>query len=192
MRGARRVRGGVARAILSRMKYLACLTLLLTLPGCTDKGSDPGTESETADSTSTTAPDSTSSGDDSTTTSSTSATEPTSTGEPDDTTGTASSSTTAPIDEACAFVIGKAFVSKKQFPCGPPPDDDVPVETCPDRVRFMSADEFMYQSSDYGISGAYTCEAGVIVAEAEGEKFQGTVDAAKGELVWNDELFELE
>ncbi|WP_434416032.1 hypothetical protein [Nannocystis pusilla] len=173
------------------MKYLACLTLLLALPGCTDKGSDPGTESETADTSSTTAPDSTSSGDDSTTTSSTSATEPTSTGEPDDTTGTASSSTTAPLDEACAFVIGKEFVSKKQFPCGPQPDD-VPVETCPDRVRFPSADEFTYQSGDYGIGGAYTCEAGVIAAEAEGESFHGTVDADKGELVWNDELFEVE
>ena len=172
------------------MKYLACLTLFLTLPGCTDKGSDPGTESETADTSSTAAPDSTTSGDDSTST--TSATEPTSTGEPDDTTGTASSSTTAPIDEACAFVIGKVFVSKKQYPCGPPPDPDAPVETCPDRVRFTSADEFMYESSDYGISGAYTCEAGAIVAEAEGETFQGTVDAVAGELVWNDELFEVE
>ncbi|MCY0990431.1 hypothetical protein OV203_25040 [Nannocystis sp. ILAH1] len=171
------------------MKYLACLTLLLALPGCTDKGSDPGTESETADTSSTTAPDSTSTSDDSTTTSTTSATEPTSTSEPDDTTGTTSSSTTAPIDEACAFVIGKVFVSKKQYPCGPQPDD-VPVETCPDRVRFTSADEFMYQSGDYGISGAYTCEAGTIVAE--GESFQGTVDAAAGELVWNDEIFEVE
>ncbi|MFZ6183120.1 hypothetical protein [Nannocystis pusilla] len=173
------------------MKYLACLTILLALPGCTDKGSDPGTESETGDASSTTAPDSTTTGDDSTTTTTTSATEPTSTGEPDDTTGTASGSTTAPIDEACAFVIGKEFVSKKQYPCGPQPDD-VPVETCPDRVRFQSADEFTYQSGDYGIGGAYTCEAGAIVAEAEGESFHGTVDAVKGELVWNDELFEVE
>ncbi|WAS89807.1 hypothetical protein [Nannocystis punicea] len=176
------------------MKYLACSIMILALSGCTEKGSEPGTESETSETAGTTELDTTTTtGDDPSTTTTTSETTPTSTSEPDETTGTESSGTTAPpIDEDCAFLIGKSFESKKQFPCGPPPPEpEAPTESCPDQVSF-TADSFDYQSGDYGVGGTYTCEGGTIVGEAEGQKYQGTIDVAAAELVWDGEQYDIE
>lgn len=176
------------------MKYLAFFTLILgmsTLPACTEKSNESSTE--TTGSTGTTDDSTTATSDTDTTTSTTTGdTEPTSGSETGETTGTSSGTTTMPLDEDCAFLIGKKFVSKKQWPCGPPRDPEEPGPLCPDEVSFDAESNFFYQSGDFGLGGTYTCAAGVIKGEADGETYEGTIDAATGQLVWEGDEFEVE
>lgn len=180
------------------MNYLTLISIVVgmtVLSGCQEKSEGPSSETDSSGTTEpgstssssgdTTGPEPTSGGD---TAESTSVADET-TGE-SDTSQTATGTTGEPLDEDCAFLVGKNFVSKKQFPCGPQPDDE-PVELCPDHVSFEQ-DTFMYQSGDFGVSGTYTCEGGVIAGLVEEEKYAGTIDAASGELVWEDTEFVVE
>lgn len=161
------------------MRYLALIGILTTTavsPACTEKSDDTESATEPTGTTGTTDPGTTtaSSGDESTTTS-----EPT--------TG-ATGSTTAPLDDDCAFLIGKKFISKVKSPCGPPPDPNDPGELCPDTVSF-TADTFQYMSGDYGVGGPYTCEAGKITGTDELDTYSGQIDASTGLLVWQSTEF---
>lgn len=170
------------------MRDLALIGILTTaaaLPACTDKG-DTESATETTESTGTTGttdPGSTtaSTGDESTTS------EPT-TGATGSTTEDATGSTTAPLDDDCAFLIGKKFISKVKSPCGPPPDPNDPGELCPDTVSF-TADTFQYMSGDYGVGGPYTCDAGKITGTDEFDMYSGQIDASTGLLVWQGTEF---
>lgn len=184
---------GRAACYPAGMRTLTLFTLIvgvLALPGCNEKSD--GTETGTSG---TTAPDDTTTDPDPTT--STTEPEPTSSGTGDTsgtgTTGDTTGPTTGdPLDEDCAFLVGKKFASKQQFPCGPQRDPNDPVEMCPDRISF-EAENFFYQSSDFGLAGTYTCEAGVIVGLDDiNETYNGTIDAAKAELVWEDVVFGVE
>ncbi len=163
------------------------------LAGCPEKSDGSSSETETTATTATTATDA-----DSTTattgsdTSTTTGTVPTSGGDPEETTAAATGTTAAPLEEHCAFLIGKKFVSQQQWPCGPPRDPNMPGPLCPDRVSFKE-DTFSYQSSDYGFSGMYTCKDGVIAGVADDDQaYEGIVDAVAAKLVWDGNPYNVE
>lgn len=173
-----------------RMKRLAFFMLFTGMSfsaGCTSKSNESSTDTESPDTmetTDTTEP--TADSDGSTTTS-----ESTTSDQPDETTDDTTGTTAPPVDEDCAFLVGKEFVSTKQTPCGPP-DGDEPGPLCPETVSF-TADTFSYISGDFGVSGSYTCEAGVIVGEDDiGDPHKGTIDATSGVLEWDGDKFHVE
>ncbi|HEY0136632.1 MAG TPA: hypothetical protein VGB85_21260 [Nannocystis sp.] len=173
------------------MKYLAFFSLIVSiqLSGCTEKSDDTGDEGGSSGTTGGTASTTASTTDGDPTTGTPTTTGGSETGSESDTSGTG---TTVAFDEDCAFLIGKKFVSQMQFPCGPPPDPNDPGPLCSDRVSF-EADTFVYMSSDFGVTGTYTCEGGVIAGVDDGDgTYQGTIDAATGALVWNGNDFDVE
>lgn len=95
-----------------------------------------------------------------------------------------SESTGAPSED-CAFLVGKKFLSDELLECGLGPDG---VETCPWQISFTE-DIFSHLFSDYGEEGTYTCNDGQIMGLVGNQPRVGTIDAALGELVWEDIVY---
>ena len=163
------------------------ILLCATSSACSPQESGSATDSPTStDSTSTSTTDPT-------TTDTTDSTAPTGTTDPTTTTSTepgtdtdeSASTTGAPVDD-CAFLVGKVFLSDEELECGKGPNG---VEMCPWRLTF-TADTFDHQLSDFGLQGTYTCADGVIDAvDMQQLAHGGTIDAATGELVWDEIVY---
>ncbi|MCY1065438.1 hypothetical protein OV090_11730 [Nannocystis sp. RBIL2] len=114
----------------------------------------------------------------------TDATGSTSTG-PVETTDDTSSTTGVPLSD-CDFLVGKEFESDEMLECGLSP---MGVVLCHWSIKF-TADSFDHILSDYGLQGPYTCVDGVIEAfDLLQDPHGGTIDAATGELVWDDHVY---
>jgi hypothetical protein len=167
---------------------LLCATTLACSPQENGSATDSPTSTDST-STSTTDPTSTTGTTDSTaptgTTDTTATTDLTSTTDPGTDTGESSSTTGAPVGD-CAFLVGKVFLSDEELECGKGPNG---VEMCPWRLTF-TADTFDHQLSDFGLQGTYTCADGVIDAvDMQQLAHGGTIDAATGELVWDEIVY---
>ncbi|MFY0540951.1 hypothetical protein [Nannocystis pusilla] len=146
---------------------------------------DPTTTDSTAPTGTTDTPGTT---DPTSTTDSTGTSDPTAatSTEPGTDTDESSSTTGAPVDEDCAFLVGRVFLSDEELECGKGPNG---VEMCPWQLTF-TADTFDHQLSDFGLQGTYTCKDGIIDAvDMQQLAHGGTIDAATGELVWDEIVY---
>lgn len=166
---------------------LLCATSSACSPQESGSASDSPTSTDSTDST-----DPTSTTD---STAPTGTTEPTSTTDTPGTTTTStdsgtdtdesSSTTGAPVGD-CSFLVGKVFLSDEELECGKGPNG---VEMCPWQLTF-TADTFDHKLSDFGLQGTYTCIDGVIDAvDMQQNAHGGTIDAATGELVWDEIVY---
>lgn len=148
---------------------------------CSPQENGSATDSTDSTSTGTTDPTTTTTGTTDPTTTATTATDT----DPGTDTDESASTTGAPVDD-CAFLVGKVFLSDEELECGKGPNG---VEMCPWRLTF-TADTFDHQLSDFGLQGTYTCVDGVIDAvDMQQLAHGGTIDAATGELVWDEIVY---
>jgi hypothetical protein len=163
---------------------MLCAAALACSPQENGSATDSTPSTDSTDSTTTTGTTDPTTGTDPTSTTDIGTTAATDT-DPTTDTGESSSTTAAPVDD-CAFLVGKVFLSDEELECGKGPNG---VEMCPWRLTF-TADTFDHQLSDFGLQGTYTCADGVIDAvDMQQLAHGGTIDAATGELVWDEIVY---
>jgi hypothetical protein len=82
-------------------------------------------------------------------------------------------------DTFCNFIIGTTFSSVEELECGLGPDGPV---LCHWQVTFEEDGDWLWQYSDVGEGGTYTCEGGTLVLSDPEIEF--VVDLKVGALFW--------
>ncbi|HSD89210.1 MAG TPA: hypothetical protein VLB44_16895 [Kofleriaceae bacterium] len=81
---------------------------------------------------------------------------------------------------SCGEVDGSEFVSRTQGECGLGPDG---VVLCDWSISFGDG-QFMWQHSDYGVSGSYECNGGEITGHGFNQTYSGRYDRSSDILTW--------
>jgi len=81
---------------------------------------------------------------------------------------------------ACGEVDGSEFASLTQGECGLGPDG---VALCAWTISFSDGG-FMWQHSDYGVSGSYECSGGAITGHGYNQTYSGHYDRSSDILTW--------
>lgn len=84
-------------------------------------------------------------------------------------------------DAVCEAIVGTTFSSIEELECGLGPDGPVP---CHWQVTFEESGDYLWQYSDVGEGGTYTCESSVITLENNPD-LEVAYDPATGILTWD-------
>lgn len=83
-------------------------------------------------------------------------------------------------DAVCSAVVGTTFASTEELECGLGPDGPV---LCNWQITFEGDGSYLWQYSDIGQGGTYSCEDGVLTPDDPG--LAATYDPATGILTWD-------
>src|SRR5690606_6064044 len=100
-------------------------------------------------------------------------------------TGSGGSGGSSSESDACQIIDGETYSSVDELECGQGPGGPV---YCNWSIEFL-AGVFLWNYSDVGETGSYTCDGDSVFGTAGQRELEGSLDGTTGELTWDGVVY---